>query len=69
MPLKAVDQTYNTVMPQKELFRQSTDRSIALMGKRTKSEKQLVVLRFQGSSFGGLVTSADELADAIAQFR
>jgi hypothetical protein len=67
--LEAVDQTNNTMVLQIEAFRQSTDRRIALMGKRTKSEEELILLWFQLGGRRGLIATLKELADAIAHFR
>ena len=67
--LEAVDQTNNTMVLQIEAFRQSTDRRITLMGKRTKSEEELILLWFQVGGRGGLIATPKELADTMAHFR
>jgi len=67
--LEAVDQTNNTMVLQIEAFRQSTDCGITLMGKRTKSEEELILLWFQVGGRGGLIATPKELADTMAHFR
>ncbi len=66
--LQAIDQAYGAVMPKKQALREPTDGGIVFVGELANRKKHLVLLGLEAGGFGGVITSAEELADTIAQF-
>lgn len=65
---ETVDQTHGAVMAEKQALGQAADAGFVRMGKAANGEEHLVLLGFESGGFGGLIASAEELADAVAQF-
>jgi len=67
--LKAIDQTYGTMMPDKQALCEMSNGRLVLSRKCADGKKHLVLLRFKAGRFRSVITTPKEMTDTIAQLR